>query len=331
MGILLFLLGILLLAGILVDIFTTTLTARGGGFVTNRVAVALWGVALSVHQRRSAPQLLTTMGPLITASVVLIWVAAMWAGWSLIFSAGATGVVEAQSGQPADAWSRIYYAGFTLFTLGVGDYRPSGAPWQMLTALCVANGLLTLTLSVTYFVPVVSAATRKRQLAASISSFGMRPSQIVANGWTDGSFDRLMFQLASLNGMISQQAQEHLAYPVLAYFYSAEDELALAPRLAALDEALQLMRHAVAPEARPAEVDLRPLTGGIGVYIQTLGSNYVSAGLEEPPMPMLAALRDAGIPLNDEKHIELGFRQEAQRRRMLLGLVLNDGHDWPAG
>jgi hypothetical protein len=58
---------------------------------------------------------------------------------------------------------------FTLFTLGVGDYRPNGAFWQMLTALCAADGLLTITLSVTYFVPLVSAATRKRQIAASIS------------------------------------------------------------------------------------------------------------------------------------------------------------------
>jgi hypothetical protein len=81
-GVFLFLLGFLLLTGILVDIFTTTLTARGSGFVTSRVAVALWGGA-TVHQRRSAPQLLTTMGSLITASVVLIWVGAMWAGWDI--------------------------------------------------------------------------------------------------------------------------------------------------------------------------------------------------------------------------------------------------------
>jgi hypothetical protein len=107
LGILLFFLGAVILAAIIADIFTTTLTARGGGFVTDRITRVMWAGALSVHERQAHLRLLTMVGPLITASGVLIWVAAMWAGWSLIFSAGATGVVDAQSGQPADAWSRI--------------------------------------------------------------------------------------------------------------------------------------------------------------------------------------------------------------------------------
>ncbi len=94
MGILQFLLGAVILAAIIADIFTNTLTARGGGFVSIRTTRVMWVGALSLHQRQARPRLLTLAGPLITASVVLIWVAAMWAGWSLIFSAVAARVVE---------------------------------------------------------------------------------------------------------------------------------------------------------------------------------------------------------------------------------------------
>lgn len=327
---LLLIIGLLILAAILADIFVTTLTTRGAGFLTSRVSEGLWRGALWMHRRRPRHRLLANMGPLLTASLLLTWVAAMWAGWSFVFSAGPTAIVESNTGEPADVWSRIYYAGFTLFTLGVGDYRPNGAIWQILTAICVANGLLIITMSITYFVPIVSAASRKRQLASSVASLGMLPADILANGWYDGNFDRLMAQLGGLSGAIAELAQQHLAYPALHYFHSADEETAVGARLAALDEALRLLRHAVASEARPAEIDFRALAGSLRIYIDALASAHISPAEGAPPMPPLETLREHGIPLAAREQIEAGFRQESDHRRMLLALVLHDGWDWPS-
>ncbi|HEX2256180.1 MAG TPA: ion channel [Afifellaceae bacterium] len=326
---LLLFIGFVILSAVLADIFVTTLTTRGAGFLTGRLLEALWRVALWLHRRRPSHRLLANAGPLLSASLLLIWVLGLWAGWSFVFNAATTAVVDAKTGQPADVWSRIYYAGFTLFTLGLGDYRPNGAPWQILSAICVANGLLIITLSVTYLVPVVSAVSRKRQLASSIASLGMRPAEILATGWYKGSFDRLVAQLGGLSGNISELAQQHLAYPALHYFHSADEHTALGPRLAALDEALRLLRYAVASEARPAEIDLRPLAGSLQIYTDALATAHVSPAAEAPPMPSLAFLQERGIPLASMDEIEAGFRPDRRHRRMLLALVRHDGWDWP--
>ncbi|HEX2257038.1 MAG TPA: hypothetical protein VHG92_10145 [Afifellaceae bacterium] len=140
-----------------------------------------------------------------------------------------------------------------------------------------------------------------------------------------------MAQLGSLSTLISQQAQEHLAYPVLHYFHSAEDETALAPRIAALDDALRILRHAVAAEARPADIDLMSLTGSIDVYVNALGSAHISPTQDEPPIPSLDRLKKRGIPLAEYRDIEAAFQREWERRRMLLALVRHDGWDWPHG
>ena len=52
-------------------------------------------------------------------------------------------------------------AGFTAFTLGVGDYIPNGQPWEVLTAIAVVSGLGLTTLAIIYLVPVVSAVTAR--------------------------------------------------------------------------------------------------------------------------------------------------------------------------
>ncbi len=322
---------ILLAAGIgivlfaVYDIFRTTLTTRGAGPLTWWLAQNVWRGLLAMHRRRPHHRTLANAGPLIMALVVVLWVLLLWSGWSLIFNAAETSVIHSHTGEPAGIWARIYFAGFNLFTLGLGDYSPNGASWQIATALAAANGLLTITLAITYLVPIVSAAAEKRRLATMIAGLGMTPSQILRNAWDGESFGALDQHLLSLGPMIALQGQQHLAYPMLRHFHSENPQTALAPRLAALDEALHLMRSVVAPEARLHHTITGPTASAIDVFLSLLG--MPPAG-EAPSADHVAGLRSSDIPLEATADLAALARAREKRRRLLLSLVEGDGWSW---
>lgn len=80
------------------------------------------------------------------------WLLLLWAGWTLVFSASPEAVLQDPEGVPADGWARAYFAGFSVFTLGVGDYVPNGPVWQLLTVVAVVSGLALTTMAITYLV-----------------------------------------------------------------------------------------------------------------------------------------------------------------------------------
>ena len=181
------LLGAALLVVVLFDMATTTLTMRGAGPLTSRIMHGMWRGLLSTvppgaHRRLAAG------GIVIVVTSIMGWVILLWIGWSLVFLGGRGAVIATNSGLPAGFRDIVYFAGFTLFTLGLGDFRPAGSGWQIVTAACAANGLLALTMAVTYLMPVLSAATAKRQLAAGIHCLGSTPDGILELCWNGSHF-----------------------------------------------------------------------------------------------------------------------------------------------
>jgi hypothetical protein len=317
--------GVILLA--MTDIFLTTLTTRGAGPISSVLGEGLWRTMLRLHRRRPAHHLLNIGGPGIMVCIVSLWVLLMWTGWALIFNAWDGAVVDATTGEPADMWARVYFAGFNLFTLGLGDYRPQGAIWQIATALTSINGLLTITLAITYLVPIVAAAAEKRRLASLIAGLGATPADILRRSWDGKSFGALDQHLLALGPMISQQAQQHLAYPVLRYFHSTDPKAALAPRLASLDEALHFLRLAVAPHVRLHPTVIEPTAAAIATFLAlTTGKTWRAKA--PPPPPSLADLAATGIPLAAPDKFERSVSECADRRRLLLGYVESDGWTW---
>ena len=52
---------------------------------------------------------------------IALWLILTWLGWSLVFAASANAVVDATTAAPATIGQRVYFAGYTLLTLGNGD------------------------------------------------------------------------------------------------------------------------------------------------------------------------------------------------------------------
>lgn len=307
------------------DAFITTLAVgTPSGPVTRRLTHALWTLGLKARR----PALLRTLGLVLLLLIIATWLFGLWAGWAMVFSAGPEAVVGTTSGRVVTGWERIYFTGYTLFTLGNGEFRPEGTVWQLLTVLALINGLGLATLSITYVIPVTSAALERRQLAGSIAALGDRPDTALIRAWDGDGFGVLAQRLMLLEPSLALLTQRHLGYPVLHFFHSTDRRTAAAPMIAVLDEMLTLLQFGVAAEARMPDSATAPFRAVLTQFLDTLRSAFITPHDDPPAMPSLDRLRAAGIPTVDDEAFAAHLVDIEERRRLLVGLVRNDGWTW---
>jgi hypothetical protein len=320
--------GLALVLIVVIDVLITTLRLTGSGILSVPLANRLWYLLLRNRRLARSHQALSLFGFAIVLFSVLIWLGLLWLGWVLIFMSSETVVINSQTSLPADIWSRIYFVGYSLVTLGLGDYRPEGAVWKVATVLTAANGFFFITLIAAYLLPLISAVSAKRQFAAYITSLGHTPIEIVSSAWNGQSFGALDQHLDSLGPMFTSLAQQHLAYPVIHCMHDQSRPAASAPAIAALGEALLLLRYGVAPEQRPDAITLRVLEGALSNFLETLDSAFIEPASEPPPLPNLDALRQHGIPTVDTATFEHVGKELTRRRCLLFAQVKRDGWSW---
>ena len=326
------LLGLAILALVLYDVVSTSIAIGShGGPLTRRLSKMVWSMSQGAVHRKEGHG--TAVGTRVLLSVVLTWMLLSWLAWFLVFLGWTPSVVSSITGEPADVYARLYYAGFTIFTLGLGDYEPRGALWQFATALAAGQGFFVLTLSVTYVLPVVSAVVRKRALARSIGLLGTYPVEMVKGTWTGRDFTDLPRQLSTLASDLLTAQQQHFAYPVLHYFVALEHEASLERAMAALDEAVLLWRHGVAPQVRPPAAGLDGVRKAIEAYLDTrtfaqLDVQDRSEDLQTPPLPDLQALADAGVPTAPPEEYRKAAQEDAHHRHTLRVLIQHQGWTW---
>ncbi|KXS37031.1 potassium channel family protein [Modicisalibacter sp. 'Wilcox'] len=309
------------------DAARTTLSASSSGPVTNRLISLIWRWLLWQHRRRRNHALLAAAGPCIAGALMLSWIVIAWTGWWLLFSSEPLAVVNATSRVAASLGERAYFTGYTLTTLGYGDFVPANALWRFLSVVAASNGLILFTLAVTYIVPVVSAVTHKRQLALTISAIGRTPCRIAAATAGDGDYRSLANQLQQVQGDIASLGQQHLAYPVLHYFHSRHADHALPVALARLYQALVVLQHACPALPATVRFQLATTQALIDGFLATLDSAFIHPASRSPRLPSLDDFATLpGITHDDEAwrrmHATLG------NQRLLLAYIEKDGWAW---
>ena len=324
------LLGLAMLALVLLDLLWTTFL-EGAGPLTKHICGWIGRIMLAAHFRTTSRRIITKTGLFTVAATMLAWSTLLWLGWSLIFNADPNSISPtfAELGAPT-FWDRIYFVGCNISTLGTGDFRPNGRFWELATVLSGAAGFLLVGLAIAYVVPVVTAATQKRQLALNIWSLGKDPGDIISRAWNGADTTALGPHLVSLSSMLALLGESHLTYPVLHYFHSSKRSSAIAPNVAALDEALTILECGL---QRGCSLDL-PALGAARVsiteFLSTLRPALIETSAADPPEPSLASLRDIGIPVVEDELFKSALRPLAGRRRLLLTLVRNEGWTWDA-
>jgi hypothetical protein len=321
-------LGISLLTLAIIDALWTTLWVNGGGGpLSSRLAGGLWWML-----RRATPSgrywPLTIAGPVVMVAVFLGWVIMLWIGWTFVFSADASGLAY-QSGESPDFVGRLYFTGYTLFTLGIGDIAPERGAWQVLTVVASGSGMLLITLGISYLISVLSAVVNARAFAASVGGLGDSAEEIVCRAWDGNQYSGLVLPLAGLSAQLDAMTQQHLAYPVLHYYHSSERRAVPALAVAVLDEALTILRFGVPRESRPTESVLEGARSSIENYLRTLKGAYVHPSDHAPRPPDLSQLRSRGMPAVSDEAFRASLSEIEERRKNLCGMVEADARTWP--
>jgi hypothetical protein len=191
-----------------------------------------------------------------------------------------------------------------------------------------ASGLVLLSLSIAYVLPVVNAAVQKRQVASYISTLGHSAEEVLERAWNDEDFGYLHLHYIALGPMVNELAERHLAYPILHYFHSVERHTAIGPSIAVLDESLTLLECCV-PDVQLAPSATLPIGRSITEFLDTLREAFVTKADEPPaPPPKIGELRERGIPVLGEDDVETVFGEAEARRALLLALVQHDAWSW---
>ncbi|MGK9063842.1 potassium channel family protein [Stutzerimonas chloritidismutans] len=321
----LFSLGVLLFLLVATDITKTTLSTRGGGTLTNLTARLVWRVFFVAAKRRGASKLLEYAGQVVLLSVLLAWIATLWLSLFFLLASSHGSVVDDTTGVAADLWETFYYAGFTLSTLGVGDYAAAGDGWRVLTSAAAFCGLTFITAAITYIVPVLSAVSLQNQLSLFITSMGGTPQAILVNSWNGRDFSSFYDNATDLRQMLVEHTLNHHAYPVIRCFHNSHAGKNVIPAIAMIDEALRLLDR-VAPAVPQDGLKRRMLRSALDKHLELHRSAYLAKQQPSmaPPSVSLDALREAGIPI-----VASGPSREEEARRALLGALLEaDGWQW---
>jgi hypothetical protein len=330
MSITLFIIGLILITAIQVDIWFTTLTIGGGGPITSRLSTGLWLAALRIHKSSSNHRLLSTVGFLLLVFIPVFWFLFTWIGWVALFSSMPSAVIGASDKLPASILERVYFAGYTLSTLGMGDYQPQGTIWQLLTTIASIQGFFQVTLTFAYLIPIVSAASQKRAFAAYITCLGGTPDEIITRAWNGKDFGQFDQHLIALAPMLTQEGEAHLTYPILHYFHSVERSRSAVLSVVALDEALTILQYGMPTEYQPDGAALKATRRAIAAFLNTLNTAHIDPASIDPPLPNLNLLQKYQIPLVSTEQFNAAIRPLTRRRRLLLGLLDNEGWQWDA-
>jgi len=321
--------GVILVAVSNADLIYTTLSTNGAGLLSGNLAKLIWKILFLLSRQKAQSRLLNYAGMIITISILTTWILLAWAGYAFIFISDADSIRHGQTNAIATIWEKVYYAGYSLSTLGNGDFYATSAFWRVFTIIVALSGLTMVTIAITYLIQVITAEIEKRQLALHIAVLGGTPQSILLNSWDGKNFQQLENDLSTLTPKILSHSQHHMAYPIIHYFHSNRLRESTSVNLAALDEAVTILLLCIPPEARPSKVALRNIRTALTTYLITLEGDFLYPSEKDLPLPDLESLHRRGIPLlEDHERIIHEYNQLIKRRRMLRSIIEYGGWNW---
>ncbi|MFW6290649.1 MAG: ion channel [Mariniphaga sp.] len=310
--------GIILLALAMYDFFFTTLSGGGAAFIT-RFVTFISHKSLQLCVKLFGRSVYKFSGMAINLSVLLVWVVLIWIGLYLVFSSDPIGIVN-DKGRMANNWERLYYTGYTLSTLGMGNFSPTTPVFEMLTSIFSFFGFIFFTTSMTYLISVSSAVIHKRSLALAIRNLGKNPEEMVYRLLNqDITLSRM--NLSSLQDKIERHSVNLQAYPVLHNFANSQIPGSLSLNLVTLDEALSILLNS--KEGEKMKNALTSIRSSLTYFLNHIDENFSrtlhkEAGPDVHKLPGWEIISSSYI--NDPNLY--------YRRKILGGLLKSESFEW---
>lgn len=322
---------LLLIAGILLvlitsmDFFYTTLSFNGAGTVNKKVTAACSAFFLFLNRHTRSRWPLRFSGLVQILLSLGLWIMLLWLGVLFIMSSDSMIIIEASSKETATWIDRLYFSGYVLSTMGLGDFIPTDPLWKVVTAIFSFSGFIFLTTAISYLLNLASAVLHKRSLGLTISNLGSSPEEVLATLHSNESFSRLKQYASTLQHQINTHNQNHYAYPLSHYFYSTTRQESFALNLAILDEALTLLLTGIKTSG-PMKEEVGPLRDAIDKFLLMMERSNVARPTAPNEVDLdLGLLKKEGLEVNLE-----ATKQDAlkKRRALMAGFLRSSGWNW---
>jgi hypothetical protein len=109
-----------------------------------------------------------------------------------------------------------------------------------------------------------------------------------------------------------------------AFFHSSDKKEAFVLNIN-LDEVLTVLLHNIPKEQQPSYNILMRLRKLSLSYLVTLPATFYHSRKKTPPIQILTALENKGIPILSGTKVDLEYKKLTTRRRLLLSLIKDDG------
>jgi hypothetical protein len=301
-----FVLGIIVIAGTALSVFTALVVPRvTSSRVMRAIAKVLGGSARHILPRlptyEARDRLMSFIGP---ASMILLFVS-----WLLLLVVGFGLMVWWASGQ--DFGSAMAIAGSSVFTLGIAT--ASHPQSKTIEIVAAGVGLLVVALEIAYLPALYNAfATRETEvtLLATRSGTPAWGPEILARHYMLDNFDELPPLYADWERWAAAVSESHTNYPALIWFRSPVPTRGWLTSLVAMMDSAAIY-HAVSPDQTPrqARLCLSMGTGCLRSMARALQIPY-----DPDPLPT------AGIRLTREEFVRGYHRLEEVEFPMERGL-----------
>jgi hypothetical protein len=218
--------------------------------------LAFSGIASLTASKRRSETYLSYYGPLSLIFLLVIWAAGLVCGFGLLhWSAGS---VPGQADATSGFWNCFYFSGTNFFTLGLGDIAPQTAVGRIFTVIEAGLGLGFLALILGYL-PALnqSFASREEVISLLDARAGSPPTalEMLRRHGHETGLSELERFLGLWERWASELLENHLSYPVLAFFRSQhENQSWLAALTVVLDTSSLVMTYLSGPCRTQAEL-----------------------------------------------------------------------------
>lgn len=220
----------------LADIFLTVLHPRAESSVLSiSVARTVWWLfRVAAWKTKRRDRFLSYGGPMVVVTIIGVWVALLLIGFALISWPALGSAIQVEQGKtPTDFITAMYYAGFSLTTLGTGDLTPQTAFHRLLSILQSALGFSVLTLTLSYVTSVYGNLTSRKAFALSLhhsTADTADSTELLARLAADNNVNTLHQDLSEIAQHLMRFLESNNSYPVLLYFRYRQTYYAL-PRV----------------------------------------------------------------------------------------------------
>jgi len=267
--------GVALLFLVVRDILITLMTATSRGAISRWLMAAVWRGSRPLARRWRAYREIA--GPLTFLSVISVWTAMIVLGWALIYWPFLPDEFLVDFGLDLERESAgnfvtsIYFSMVVLATLGFGDIVPSGEVLRLLVPLEGLLGFGLLTASISWFLSIFPALSRRRRLVHQIAL--VRDAEAVLDERWDA--ETIAALLGSFSTELIDIRSDQIQFPVIYYFRDADPAANLAPSLRYLLDMADWARDQYGDAGKSMFLHRHMLHRAVNDYLETVAAQFL--------------------------------------------------------